>query len=49
MTHLRMRRATLADRDVLVAFNADVLRYQDSPELDDSVAGWTTWISDKTE
>ena len=41
MTHLRVRRATPADRDALVAFNADVLRYQDSPDLDDSVAGWT--------
>ena len=37
MTHLRIRRAMPADRDALVAFNADVLRYQDSPELDDSV------------
>jgi hypothetical protein len=46
MTHFRMRRATPADRDTLVAFNADVLRYQDSPELDDRVASWTRDLLD---
>ena len=46
MTHLRIRGVTPADFDALVAFNADVLRYQDSPELDDSVAGWTQDLLD---
>lgn len=41
MTQFRLRRATRADRDALVAFNADVLRYQDAAEPDAGVAAWT--------
>lgn len=41
MTQFHIRRATPADRDALVAFNADVLRYQDAAEPDHLVAGWT--------
>lgn len=43
---LVLRRATLADRDALVAFNADVLRYQDASEPDPGVAAWTQDLLD---
>jgi GNAT superfamily N-acetyltransferase len=41
MTDLVIRQATPADRERLVAFNADVLRYQDAAEPDDGIAAWT--------
>ena len=38
---LILRRATPADVEALVAFNADVLRHQDAPEPDAPTAAWT--------
>jgi GNAT superfamily N-acetyltransferase len=48
MSHLffRFRRATAADREALIAFNADVLRYQDAAEPDDGIAAWTRDLLD---
>jgi GNAT superfamily N-acetyltransferase len=46
MTHFRFRRVTPADRDALVAFNADVLRYQDAPGPDEGVGAWTADLLD---
>lgn len=46
MTQLRIRRATLADRDALIAFNSDVLRYQDAAEPDAGIAAWTADLLD---
>ncbi|HVO25416.1 MAG TPA: GNAT family N-acetyltransferase [Candidatus Margulisiibacteriota bacterium] len=44
--HFLIRRATRADREALIAFNADVLRYQDAAEPDDAVAAWTQDLLD---
>ena len=38
---LVLRRATAADAEALVAFNADVLRHQDAAEPDPLTAAWT--------
>lgn len=46
MTHLLIRGATPADREALIAFNADVLRYQDAAEPDDGIAAWTQDLLD---
>jgi hypothetical protein len=46
MTHPHIRRATPADREALIAFNADVLRYQDAAEPDDGIAAWTRDLLD---
>jgi hypothetical protein len=46
MSHFCFRRATAADREALVAFNADVLRYQDAAEPDDGIAAWTRDLLD---
>src|ERR1700687_2760738 len=41
MNQFAMRRATAADAEALVAFNADVLRHQDAAEPDQRTAAWT--------
>ncbi|HXQ20675.1 MAG TPA: GNAT family N-acetyltransferase [Candidatus Acidoferrales bacterium] len=41
MGELLVRRATAADAATLVAFNADVSRYQDAATPDDLIAAWT--------
>ncbi len=46
MTQFRTRRATVADRDALIAFNGDVLRYQDAAEPDAGIAAWTADLLD---
>jgi len=46
MTRFRLRGATLADRDALITFNADVLRYQDAAQPDQGVGAWTADLLD---
>lgn len=41
MSELLVRRATAADAAALVAFNADVSRYQDAAQPDGLIAAWT--------
>ncbi len=41
MTQFLVRRATAADTEALVAFNADILRHQDAEEPDERTGAWT--------